>query len=261
MRKVLLVIEEIQPLVGLETFLRRLGFDVLSLSKDALADDAILGFPAEIVIASHHSRHVDGVKLSQRLKKKMVPPPRIALSYSGARPTLTLEDQKSVDAMMEIPAAGENAIRLLAQLGGISPEPLLEKYRKFSTAKLTSDEQIVIIQGERSAVPASVTAKGLSADWDPKSAPGKSAEVRSERSTGYDSFLEHHAKDLANGAADKVMPRDRANQHMKKLKEDSLVEKALLEEIQKQKIKFAEAMFQDGPAEKSPGSSHPKKPS
>jgi DNA-binding response OmpR family regulator len=94
MRKVMLVIDEIQQLVGLETFMRRLGFDVLSLSKDALVPDALLGFQPEIVIASQQGRNVDGLKLSKRLKKTMVPPPRIAISYHGAPPVLSKDDQR-----------------------------------------------------------------------------------------------------------------------------------------------------------------------
>jgi len=252
----MLVIDEIQQLVGLETFLRRLGFDVLSLGKDALVADALLSFHPEIVVASHASRNVDGIGLSKRLKKTMKPPPRIALSYTGTPPVLAKEDEKSVDALLEIPAAGESAIHLFAKLGAFNAEPLLEKYRKFSTARLTQDEQVVIVQG-RLANDAKTTVGGSAAaavetqtlDWDPVKTPGQSATARSERSNRYDTFLENHAKDLGKDAAKKVLPRERAAQLMKQLKEDSKSEKDLLDEIQAQKIKFAEALFDEEKSE------------
>ncbi len=254
MRKVMLVIDEIQQMVGLESFLRRLGFDVLSLSKDSQVADAQLGFLPDIVIASHHGRNVDGVKLSRQLKKQMRPPPRIAISYTTAPPALSKDDEKSIDALLEIPATGENAIRLLSQLAGLNSEPLLEKYRKFATAKLTRDEQVVIVQGSSAGGGKLVGALGSlgeeSSEWDPKTKPGKSATARSERSNKYDAFLENHAKDLANGAAEKVLPRERAQQLMKKLKEDSASDKDLMDKINAEKLKFAEALFREDESKK-----------
>jgi hypothetical protein len=258
MRKVMLVIDEIQQLVGLESFLRRFGFDVLSLSKDSQVADAQLGFMPDIVIASHQGRNVDGLKLSRQLKRTMRPPPRIAICYSSAPPSLTKDDERSIDALLEIPAVGESAIRLLAQLAGVKTEPLLEKYRRFANARFTSDEQVVIVQGvsptasagasEGASTGASSTSilPSMSGPWDPMKTPGTSASSRSERSNRYDTFLENHAKDLANGAAEKVLPRERAAQLMKKLKDDSAGEKDALDEIQAQKIKFAEALFEEG---------------
>lgn len=247
----MLVIDEIQQLVGLESFLRRFGFDVLSLSKDSQVADAQLGFMPDIVIASHQGRNVDGLRLSRQLKRTMRPPPRIAISYSSAPPSLTKDDEKSIDALLEIPAVGDNAIRLLAQLAGLNPEPLLEKYRKFANVRLTSDEQVVIVQGASApgAAPASAPAP-TDAVWDPVKTPGTSATARSERSKGYDAFLENHAKDLANEPTGKVLPREQMAQRMKKLKEDSAGEKDALDELQAQKIKFAEALFEEGDKKK-----------
>jgi hypothetical protein len=241
MRKVMLVIDEIQQLVGLETFLRRLGFDVLSLSKDSTVTDSLLGFQPEIAIVSRQGRNVDGVKVAQKLKRSMTPPPRIALCYSGLQPNLSTEEQKSIDALMEIPAAGESAIRLLAQLSGLKVEPLLEKYRKFATAKLTKDEQIVIIAGAITQP----TSSAAVTEWDPLKNPGGSAENRTERSNRYDAFLNDHADDFANGEGDRVMSRSLAAEKMAKLKEDSKADKDFLDEIQAQKIKFAEALFDE----------------
>jgi CheY-like chemotaxis protein len=257
MRKVMLVIDEIQQLVGLESFLRRLGFDVLSLSKESQVADAQLGFLPDVAILSFQGRSVDGVRLSRQMKRQMRPPPRIAICYSNQQPSLTKEDEKSIDALLEIPAAGENAIRLLSQLAGVNEAPLLEKYRKFATARLSRDEQVVIVPGAGRGSTGGKLLGALSElnpepEWDPKKSPGTSATARSERTNRYDAFLENHSKDLANGAADKVMPRERAAQLMKKLRVASEKDKDLLDKIQAEKIKFAEAMFDDKDKKRKP---------
>ncbi len=174
----MLVIDEIQRLHGLESFLRKLGFDVLSLGKDTLVADAVLSFVPEVVIANERGRNVDGVRLAQRLKKSVSPPPRVALCFSGAAPILSADDLKSIDALLEIPLAGESGLRLLAQLAAVPVGPLIEKFRKFSSAKLTTDEQVVVITG--SAPPAPSVSR-MNDGWDPKTSAGRSAEIRSER--------------------------------------------------------------------------------
>ena len=45
------VIDEFNELVGLETLFRRLGFDVLSLGREATVQEAILGFPPDLINA------------------------------------------------------------------------------------------------------------------------------------------------------------------------------------------------------------------
>ncbi len=240
MRKVMLVIDEIQKLVGLESFLRRMGFDVLSLSKDSLVSDALLGFSPEIVIASVSGRNVDGPRLAARVKKSVKPAPRVAICYSGASPILSVNELKAIDALMELPLAGEASIQILAQLAGMPPEPLLEKFRKFAGAKLSSDENVVVVAGSKLSPSASTVG-----EWDPKKTPGRSLDIRTDRSNRYDKFLESRAEDFKGGITERVMPRGRATSLMSKLKKDSESEKAELDRIQAEKIKFAEAMFSD----------------
>lgn len=241
MRKVMLVIDDIQQMTGLEAFLRRLGFDVLTLGKDSQVPDALLSFTPEIVIASARGRNVDGPKLSVRVKKLVTPPPRVAICFSGTAPILSAADLNKIDALLELPLAGEAGIRLLAQLANVPFEPLFEKFRKFASAKLTKDEEIVVVTGAAASTRAS--APTSREEWDPQKNQGRATEFRSERSNRYDRFLESRAEDLKGGAADGVMPRDRANALMSKLKKDSESEKADLDRIQAEKIKFAEALF------------------
>ena len=252
MKKVMLVIDEIQQLHGLESFLRRLGFDVLSLGKDSLVSDAILSFVPEVVIASERGRNVDGLRLAQKLKKTIVPLPRMALCFNGAAPIISAQDLKAIDALLELPLAGEAGLRLLAQLAGVSAEPLVEKYRKFAGAKLTREEEIVIITGAvgGGSGPTGGAETGREA-WDPKRDVGQAAEIRTARSSRYDKFLDANARDFEGGVTERVLPRERAQAAMKELKKQSASEAEELARIHAEKIKFAEAMFEEG-TEKNP---------
>lgn len=245
----MLVIDEIQQLVSLEGFLRRLGFDVLSLGKEILVTDALLRFTPELVIASEKGRHVDGVKLAQRLKRTVTPVPRVALCFAGSAPVGSPADLKTIDALFELPLAGEAGVRLISKLTGIDPEPLLKKFQKFAGAKTSREDQTIVVS---SATGGAASSTITVADWDPKKNPGASATVRTERSNRYDQLLEVKAGDLGETAVKGVMPRERAAQAMAKLKKDSEPEKDELDRIQAEKIKFAEAMFADESKKKKP---------
>ncbi|MES2856209.1 MAG: hypothetical protein V4692_10120, partial [Bdellovibrionota bacterium] len=116
MRKLLLVIDEFSELMALETMFRRLGFDVLSLGKEVLVNDALLRFPPDLVILSCKSGNVDGLKLSVRMKK-LVPPPRVAILHNqGNVPTLQAHHRRAIDAMIESPLRERQVISVIGQL-------------------------------------------------------------------------------------------------------------------------------------------------
>jgi len=135
MRKILLVIEEYQELVALENLLRRIGFDVLSVSKDVLITDALVRFAPDIVIASFKGRAVDGLKVAVRFRKSS-PTTRIALTcVKNNASSITHEVQEVVDAFIVLPAQPHNVIRIVSGLGELDSAPLLEKYNKISAQK------------------------------------------------------------------------------------------------------------------------------
>lgn len=252
MRKVMLVIDEFSEMVGLESFLRRLGFDVLSLGKEMLVTDALLSFQPEVVIASFKGRNVDGLRLALRLKKTMIPPPRVALAYSGPRPQIPQESQRLVEALIEIPVEPQSVIQMLSKLSGLPAEPLLEKYAKVSAAVLTRDEKAVLITDQaakaaKAASPGMVSGGVSTKEWDPQTMRGQAANVRTERSNRYDAYLETHSEEKV----EKVLPHDKAAKAMAKLKKDSEAEKDTLDQIHAEKQAFAKALFEAGKDEKS----------
>ncbi|MES2963776.1 MAG: hypothetical protein V4760_07775 [Bdellovibrionota bacterium] len=232
MRKVMLVIEDYSEMIGLETTLRRLGFDVLSVAKDVLVNDALLGFFPEILIATYKGRNVDGVKLALKLKKHQIPP-AIALLHSGSAPLISGEDRRAIDAFLESPLRAKSAIETVAKLAKMPVAPLLEKYEKVTNVDLSQGDELLIV-GTKAAAP-EVSAKG---EWDPVKTPGSSSISRSARSDRYDKFLTEHDEPV-----DRVMSHEVAAKAMRDLKKAALAEKDQLDKIDKEKREFVKAMF------------------
>jgi CheY-like chemotaxis protein len=264
MRKIMLVIDEYKELVAAENLLRRLGFDVLSLGKEVLLNDALLRFHPDIVIASFKGRAVDGLKVTARVKK-LTPPPRVALSYvAGNAPSLNTEQQAQIDALMIVPVQPANLIKIVAQMSNLDPGPLLGKFQKLTSNPLPeaadgseieglpSDLQI-LKGGNQPTVVTHVKAKpGVpeavedpwareQIDWTPRAAPGKAATARSERSDRYDSFLIDNEVSV-----EQTLSREKVAAAGRQLKRDSEGEKDALDRIDEEKRQFVKAMFKGG---------------
>lgn len=252
MRKIMLVIDDIQGLVSLENLLRRLGFDVLSLGKDLLVGDALMRFQPDIAIATLKGRSVDGLKAAARIKKQ-VPTCKIALSYpSGDQPIVTEEIRDLVDGMIASPIQSARAIRMVAKFAGLDSTSLIEKLEKLTRQKEV--EESIHVTGEyrpetkqenkssdRPATepPRAENAKPVPGVWDPEKTPGKSAELRSARSDRYDAYLMAHDE----FPAAQCLPREKAQAAMKDLKKAAEKEKALIDQINEEKKAFVKTMF------------------
>lgn len=135
MRKIMLVIEDYKDLVSLENFFRRLGFDVFSVGKEVLVSDAMMRFLPDLVIANAKGRVVDGARLAPKVLRH-APHAKIALLFpAGAMPTLAPEVKGLIDALVEIPYRPRSVILVAAQLTGLDPQPILEKYEKLEFGK------------------------------------------------------------------------------------------------------------------------------
>lgn len=128
MRKILLVIDDFKELRTLESFFRRIGFDVLSVGKEILVNDALLSFFPEIVIATAKGRAVDGLRLAAKIKKQMPNVRTLLIGPPGLSKHLPAEAQALVEGILEHPIQPHNMIRMVAQVAGLPETPLIEKY-------------------------------------------------------------------------------------------------------------------------------------
>lgn len=256
-RKIMLVIDDYQELVVFENLLRRLGFDVLSLGKELLVGDALFKFHPDIVIATSQGRSVDGFKVAARVKKQ-VPPPKVALAYTnGSPPSLSLDMRILVDGLIALPVQPANIIKLVAKLGGLKAEPLLDKFKKIMNSPAAPKSEEIRVMGPVSETSesikvssANVTAPPAPGDvWDPVKSPGKAAEFRSERSNRYDVFLRDNDEEVEQH----LLSRAHTQAAIERLKAASEGERELIDEINREKLKFAETMFVDAKPKRRAG--------
>ena len=236
MLRVMLVIDDFNELAALEALLRRIGFDVLSLGKDVLVNDALLRFHPDLVLASQKGRAVDGMKLAMRMKT-LKPAPLVALQFTGAVPQITGDAKKAVDAVIESPMKPRDTIEIIAKLISADPAPMLARFEKFANATMSSNDGITIVG---SSAEATARAATTPAEWDPRKTPGLASSARSARSDRYDKFLNEHDEPPVSA----VLPHEAAAKAMAKLKKDAEADKAKLEKLDEEKRAFAKALFE-----------------
>lgn len=146
----MLVIDDFNDLLALESFFRRVGFDVLSLGKDSLVADAMLGFVPDFVMMTAKGRVVDGSKLAIRLKNLPSPPVVAAIYPAGQPPVLTQDAEAAIDALVEIPFHPKMLLGLLADRTGIDKRALIEKFERLRAAKLQGLEDPDLFRDEDS---------------------------------------------------------------------------------------------------------------
>lgn len=161
----MLVIDQFNELVGLETLFRRLGFDVLSLGRESLVAEAVLGFQADLVIATGRGRNVDGLKLAPKLRHGTSQPKLVVLlPYDSARPVGEQPGMShaDVDAVIETPFDPKSALKIVATLLNMPPDPLLEKYTKIVSARLFEPEELRVLKQTPAATPLiHITSEGI----------------------------------------------------------------------------------------------------
>lgn len=251
----MLVIDDFNELVGLETLFRRLGFDVLSLGREIHVPEAILGFPPDLVIATGFGRHVDGLSLAPKLKFGSHSQPKLVvlLPYTdpndefGAPRDLSFAE---VDAVIETPFDLLSALKIVAKLLNLEFEPLMQKYGKIVGARLFEPDELKIL---KHAVEPTRVLHVTSAE--PVARPGAIpvappvAEIpvfkrpMSAREARYAKFLDDKAEEelppMANAETMKKSIRELANSE-----EDSIEAVQKAAKLTREKREFVRAMIE-----------------
>lgn len=241
MRKVLLVIDDFNELVGLEKLFRRLGFDVLSLGRDATVGEVVLYFPADLCISSFKGKNVDGARLRGKLRKSNSEVKLVVLLPQGM--TLSESDVKSfeVDAVIETPFDPVSALRLVGRLMKLNVDELESKYKKIVSARLFQPEELRIVK----------SGSDTSKSQHQQSLSGGSEEPNSQSELAMDSLSDREQKynQILKGAGIDELPPIADIETMRagrrQLALDSVAEKSRLSEIDRLKRKFVEALVQN----------------
>lgn len=250
--KVLLVVDEYSELIALENLLKKLGIVVVGTNKEVALTDSIMGFYPELVIVSQKGRNVDGMRLLPKIKK-LSPASKIAFLYSPASlAQMSDEDRVKIDAFIELPIAPVQLLTIVANMGGLNREQLLEKYDKLQNAKIqdvNSKTKVTKAFGDDGRSNSNQMIQGSSAEStkNQKISGGTSKGpiihsaigLSSEREKRYQKALEG----MLNEKVDRVLSHQKMKEYSAQLEKDSLAEREVLSDILEEKREFVRALF------------------
>lgn len=127
--KVLLVVEDYQHQIDMESLIRKNGWDVKSVKRDVLVKEQILSFNPDIIIASGRGRAINGIQLARRTQR-FNGRPKFVLYISRIEASVTSLTGVPVDVVLENPFSPVKLLKMLCHLSGISDAEVLEKYEK-----------------------------------------------------------------------------------------------------------------------------------
>jgi hypothetical protein len=250
-RKILLVIDDFNELVGLETLFRRLGFDVLSIGRESLVAETVLGFPPDLAIATGRGRNVDGLNLAPKLRFGSTQPKLVVLLPNRGDDKLSQDPgllYADVDAVIETPFEPRSALKVVSRLLGLPSEPLLEKYSKIVSARLFEPDELKIIKHQEASLPLiHVTGTGES---DKTVKPGTLEEASSlikpvsARERRYQKFLEQEMAEELPPMLDVNQMRDARLALEEAEKNLSIEEEQKVAKHNREKREFVRAMIE-----------------
>lgn len=135
MVKILLVYEDFNELTLTESYLKKVGFDVVGISNERLIQDQILSFNPEILVVHGQNIKVSSFSVGQKLKEfershKIFHGKVVIVLPRGVRPGPSEMIKMKLDAMVEAPVDPEKLIHILCRLAAIPIDPILEKWRR-----------------------------------------------------------------------------------------------------------------------------------
>lgn len=163
MSKILLVYEDFSETMLVESTLKKVGFDVVSIGSEALLSQQIVSFNPDAVIAHGRSSKVSTISVGKKLKDMLRWNGKVVLIfYSSAKPLAEDLIKMRMDTILESPVSLEKLIQVLARVLNLFEPHYLEKLKLMqaqgessqessrSHVSETADEKIVVKGGAQS---------------------------------------------------------------------------------------------------------------
>lgn len=131
MKKILLVYDDFNELTLTESYLKRVGFDVLGIGNELLVSEQILAFNPDLIVAFGRNHRVSSVSVGQKLKDHRSYQGRVIIIVpQGHRPTAQDVLKMKADGIMEAPFAADKLIALMCKVLALDSKLFLEKWKK-----------------------------------------------------------------------------------------------------------------------------------
>ncbi len=131
MVKTLLVYDDFNELTLTESYLKKVGFDVVGVSNEVLIQDQILSFRPDIIVAQGNSSKVSSFSVGQKLKDNQRFQGKVVIIVpKDVRPSPQDLLKMKMDGLIETPVQPEKLIQVLCRLSGLQPNAFVEKFQK-----------------------------------------------------------------------------------------------------------------------------------
>jgi len=138
MVKVLLAFEDFNELTLTESYLKKVGFDVVGISNEVLLGDQLLSFNPDIVVAHGKNNRVSSFSVGQKMKENHRFHGKVVIVVpKDVRPGPTEIIKMKMDGIIESPLAPDKLIQVLCRLSSQDAQSYLDKLHK---SKLSDPE-------------------------------------------------------------------------------------------------------------------------
>lgn len=141
MQRILLVLEDFNELVYLQTILKKIGFDVEGVSQAKKFDDVLLGFNPSAVVLGSKLGKVSGLELARQIKKSSGSPKIALLKPSNTQLDSSTMNENGVDFLIDAPVNVHLLLVGLSSALGIDEKPLIEKLQKLKAKSDNSGQE------------------------------------------------------------------------------------------------------------------------
>ena len=187
MAKILLIYDDYQELTATESFLKKVGFDVIGVPSDYTLAEQLLGFNPELVIVFAKSARLNGIQVCRKIKEMESFKGRVILIVMpGNRPQPQDISKIRLDMLIEFPVLPTRLIEVITKLLGLSTEVFLEKYSKAQYTQDDSQRSVNVQSNPSSQASSSASAQGSAAVT---SSQMPSAEQNKQRAQKYSKFV------------------------------------------------------------------------
>jgi DNA-binding response OmpR family regulator len=133
-RRILLLTDDYNESLRVETILRKVGFDVISHGSEGSLDKELISFRPEVVVAAGQSSQLSPVSVGMKLKKHRTFSGSVILGFPEGMELGSADLLKvRVDQIVTFPFEVSKLIEVLGLLLNIESQPLLEKLKRFAT--------------------------------------------------------------------------------------------------------------------------------
>ncbi len=148
MKKILLVLEDYNELLFVETLLKKVGFDCLGLQSEQKIADSLLSFNPHLLISEGYGRKISGFQIAQKLKKNKNHPKQMIIVGAGDKVDPAEMDQWEISGKLTRPVHPVELSEVLGRVLGLDPNLLKEKFQKLGLFQdKKSDDKLKIVSG------------------------------------------------------------------------------------------------------------------